>query len=44
MKNQPNKIYLNTGIEGSDKGIDFKKLFYELIAEKPRSFRSGMKG
>lgn len=33
MKNQPNKIYLNTGIQGSDKGVDFKKLFYVTWAD-----------
>lgn len=42
MRNQPNRVFLNTGIEGSDRGVDFKKIFYELIAEKPRPFRSGM--
>ena len=25
MKNQPKEIYLHTGIQGSDKGVDFKR-------------------
>ncbi len=33
MKNQPNRIYLNTGIQGSDKGVDFQKLTYVTWAD-----------
>lgn len=34
MKNQPNRIFLNTGIEGSDKGVDFQKLAFVTWADR----------